>query len=120
MTNRRDLTDEEMSRPITWERIRDYHYCVGEDFLDQGSEGCGLIFAGYMLGIRPQDSKEILQVVNDSNRRCDIQDFMELYGYCEKGDIDELYYYFADFCNLTENTKRLVNERLIWTEEYYD
>lgn len=112
----RDLTPEEANREITWQRFRDWHYEVGEDFLDQSSQGCGLMFAGYMMAVDPDNSSNILEVVNEC-RRPDVMDFNEIYGYDEVMDIEMLYVHFADFCNLTVALKYRVNQILIQVME---
>ncbi|CAL9980027.1 hypothetical protein VPHD479_0228 [Vibrio phage D479] len=113
----RPLTDEEANREITWERFRDFHYTVGEDFLDQTSEGNADIFAGWLLHKYPHLNKEILELANA--RFADVASFMDLFGFDDDKDIDVLYVEFAEFCNLTGALKRRVNETLIIIDEYY-
>lgn len=97
---------------ITVERFRDWHYKVGEDFLDQTSEGNHLIFGGYLLAKYPHRSKEILDICNDNYGEC--QDYRKLpeLELDEEKDIDNLYVVFAEFCNLTEHLKSRVDRIL--------
>lgn len=97
---------------ITVERFRDWHYEVGEDFLDQTGEGNHLIFGGYLLAKYPHRSKEILKVCNDKYGGC--QNYRELpeLEFDEEKDIENLYVVFAEFCNLTEHLKKRVDRIL--------
>lgn len=116
----RKLTDEEKTRPVTWERFRDFHYAVGEDFLDQTGEGNVYIFAGWLLHKYPEHSADILRIVN--KKYAEIQNFNELefLGYSDELDIDLLYCDFAEFVNLTGALKERVNQILIQVTEYYE
>lgn len=114
----RELTPEEQEMPITWERFRDFHYTVGEDFLDQTSEGNVDIFAGWLLHKYPERNTEILALVN--HRFADVASFMDMFGYDDEKDIDTLYVEFAEFCNLTGALKHRINQTLIIIDEYYN
>lgn len=118
-SNTRELTSEEASRDITWERFRAFHYASGEDFLDYTGEGNLHIFGGWLLHKYPDYSSEILKVCN--KKFGGIPDFRELppLGYDECKDVDSLYEDFAEFCNQTEALKKRVNKVLILTSEYY-
>ena len=75
-----------MSKEITWERFRAYHYRVGEDFLDQTGEGNVLIFGGWLMRKYPYLSTEILDVCNSKHK--EVMSFKELaiLGYDEEKD----------------------------------
>lgn len=105
---------------ITWERFRDWHYEVGEDFLDQTGEGNHLIFGGYLLAKYPHRSEEILEVCNSEFGECmGFRDIPEL-DYDSEKDIDYLYVEFAEFCNLTEHLKQRVDTILNKGRDWYD
>lgn len=120
---KRELTTEEASRNITVERIRNFHYGSGEDFLDTTSEGNAQIFAGWLLHKYPEKSKEILAVVNNNGKYLVIADFNEIEDfekYDDEIDMNSLYIEFVEFCNQTEHLKRRVNQVLIQVDEYYN
>lgn len=110
-----------MTDNITWERFRDFHYEVGEDFFDQTNEGNHLIFGGYLLAKYPEYSKEILEICNERYGEC--MSFREIppLDYDDEKDIDYLYVEFAEFCNLTVHLKSRVDHILknpnSWDEE---
>tara|TARA_Y100001956_G_scaffold27833_1_gene27562 strand:+ start:282 stop:641 length:360 start_codon:yes stop_codon:yes gene_type:complete len=105
----KEITEDMLNEEITLERFRDFHYDVGEDFLDQTGEGNHLIFGGYLLNKYPHHSAEILEICNNRYGECmSYRDLPEL-GYSDEHDIDLLYRDFAEFCNLTEALKKRVN-----------
>lgn len=115
----RDLTDEEKTRDITLDRIQQFHYSAGEDFLDTTGEGNILVFCGWMLHKYPQLSDEILEIAN--SKWGEIRSFTELeeFGYSETLDNDKIYIDFVEFCNQTKSLKERVNQVLIQVAEYY-
>lgn len=117
---KRDLTDEEKSRDITMERIQEFHYSAGEDFLDTTGEGNVLIFCGWMLHKYPELQEEILEIAN--SKWAEIRTFTELeeFEYDEALDNDKIYIDFCEFCNQTVGLKERVNQVLIQVKEYYD
>lgn len=122
----RKLTEEESSREITIERIRDFHYEAGEDFLDTTNEGYGnsaIIFGGWLLHKYPEHSEIILNHLNENQRNIDILCFGELDfldGYVKEEDINLIYFEFVEFTNQTVHMKKRVNQVLIQLKEYYD
>lgn len=120
---KRELTQEESERKITWERIRDFHYAAGEDFLDTTSYGNPLIFAGWLLHKYPDLAEDIIKVMNDSLLRFEIMDFAreidDEFGYDDETDIDKIYYEYCEFVNLSPYLKKKINQVLIQVKEYY-
>lgn len=113
----RNLTEEEATRDITWERFREFHYTAGEDFLDTTGEGNRLIFGGFLLARYPTYADEILKVCNDKYG-CSA-DYLEIIGFDNDKDIDTVYLDFAEFANLTSALKKRINQVLIQVVEHY-
>lgn len=115
----RELTEEEKTRDITWERFREFHYEAGVDFLDNTGEGNHLIFGGWLMAKFPQCSKQILEVCN--NQYGTVLDYRDIeeFDYDEDKDIDGVYVQFAEFANQTEHLKARINEILIIVVEHY-
>ena len=102
----RELTDEEQNRPVTWERIKSFHYSAGEDYFDTVGYNINIaIFGGWLMSQHKDLSTQILNVLNDQHR--DMNDFKEIdsFGYCEDKDIDLIYLDFSRFVNCTTHLK---------------
>lgn len=119
---KRKLTEEEKTRDITVERIRDFHYSAGEDFIDTTEEGNGMIFCGWLLHKRKEHSKEILDICNKSCFKMAIQEYMNasFYDYNKEMDIESFYFDYVEFVNQTGALKERVNQVLIQIEETYN
>ncbi|MCP4985258.1 MAG: hypothetical protein GY928_04055 [Colwellia sp.] len=116
----RELTEEEKTRKVTWERFREFHYAAGEDFLDTTGEGNVQIFAGWLLHKYPELSGDILNTVNGHYSEVKSFSAIEEFGYDEDKDIYNLYEEFAEFCNQTGALRERVNQVLIQVTEYYN
>ncbi|MEO6305115.1 MAG: hypothetical protein ABIP51_18295 [Bacteroidia bacterium] len=104
------LTEEEASQEITLERINEYHYAVGEDFIDQNESILnGTVFAGWMLCRYPQWATEILKELN--SKYFGIQNLMEVYE-DDNGEYETFYKDFCELVNLTVSAKARVNKVL--------
>jgi hypothetical protein len=119
----RELTEEEASRTITLERFIDFHHEVGEDFVDQiGSVNdtrIALIFAGFAMSKHPEWSTEILSQCNRDSVYTQL--IKDVYAEYETAYSDETFYSeFAEFLNLTIESRKRVNQVLIQVAEYYD
>lgn len=115
----RELTPEEENREITFERFQDYHYEIGEDFLDQvgsvNNSRIALTFGGFSMARYPFLSTDILKATNIKNPYTQL--VKEIY---EDYNLEDKFYSdFADFLNLTGEAKKRVNKVLILTDEYY-
>jgi hypothetical protein len=120
---KRELTQEEATREITFERIQDFHMSAGEDYLDVCSldSQAEKIFLGFLMAKRPDLSTEILSVANGSGEyRYINSEFYELFEETH-GDYsgDAFYKLFAEFANLTGGLKKRINQVLIQVQEYY-
>lgn len=102
---KRELTDEEKIRDITIDRIRDFHYAAGEDFLDYFSDINVDVFTGFLIAGYPEHSKEILSICNKENDNYSLEPNsykeIEIFDFNEEEDIDNLYFPFVKFVNLT-------------------
>lgn len=116
---KRELTEEEKSREITIERIRDFHYTVGEDFLDQTSLGDAKIFAGFIAHKYPDKAKDIYKINNCKGIYLTIASFTDLFSFNEDEDIKGLYFEFVEFANTTSYLKEYINQVLIQVDEFY-
>jgi RNA polymerase subunit RPABC4/transcription elongation factor Spt4 len=120
----RILSREEKTRDITLERFNEFHYLVGEDFCDTcGHTVNGQIFAGYIMGIHPEWSSEILKKCNTKHGP---EPLSMMYVYIDMLDIDDeekkcdvFYTDFSNFINLTSYLKERINMILIRVEEEY-
>lgn len=113
------LTEEEKSMKITIDRINEYHYQIGEDFLEYSQDYLldRYVFGGYLIAKYPEKSLEIIEIMNDE---CyEVHNFAELFPYNENLDLEEHYIHVCDFANLTVNTKERFNEVLISVKEHY-
>lgn len=121
----RELTEEEASRSITLERFKDFHYEVGEDFVDQigsvNTKTFALIFAGFAMAKHPEWSIEILSKCNNALTEVYTQLILDVYEENTSDDDqgDTFYSDLAEFLNLTINAKKRVNQVLIQVAEYY-
>jgi hypothetical protein len=116
----RELTEEEKSKEVTPERIRNYEIDCGESFLDQhGSTFDIQIVIGFFLARYPERAAELLEIANDEYAEVmNIEhEFVPEYN-------EEEYVKFlqtlCDFVNLTVNTKRRINQILIQFNEHYN
>jgi len=115
---KRELTQEEKSREITFERFQNFHIDAGEDFLDTWclDKQAEKVFLGFLLAKRPDLNVEILKAVNsyiDS-------DLYEAVGGEEDTDCKEFYSLLAEFANLTTGLKERINQILIQVDEHYN
>ena len=114
---KRELTEEEKTRQITLDVIKEFHGNAGEDLMDQaGSLVDHKVLAGFLIGKRPGLSKEFLKVVN--SKYGEALGLLEVY---RDNDLDDVDFYndFCDFINLTEKAKERFNQILIQVNEYY-
>lgn len=122
---KRELTQEEATREVTFERFVEFHLEAGEDFLDTTGEGDAAIYGGWLLHKYPECSKDILDVMNKNRGYLEINTFLEVGGlYVDEGDGSEAYekFYtdFSTFCNQTVHLKKRVNQVLIQLIEHYN
>lgn len=113
----REFTPEELSQPITLERINEYHREIGEDFTDQQSIGEPLIFAGFLLARYPDKAEIIIRLANS---RPDMLALQEVFG--EEGTdetSDAFYTEYCEYINYTTYSKAEVNKVLLSTKEHY-
>lgn len=119
---KRELTEEEANRDITFERFEEWHNEVGEDFCDQvGHLFNEKIFGGWLLHKYPEKSKHILELLN--NKFCDVLSLQEIFedNSAEGNGGDKTFYTdFAQFLNQTEKAKKRVNQILIQVMEYHN
>lgn len=124
----REFTEEELSRDITFERIRDYHYSVGEDFVDQNeSIGDARILLGFIIAKSPELTSGLIELANSKVGKpwpyCltvqDILGYLDCEGDSEAGH-NAFYTLYADFANHTVKMKAEINKILISTEEHYN
>lgn len=118
----RELTEEEASRPITLERFQDFHYEVGEDFIDQidsvNSSRIALQFYGYSIAKHPEWSSKLIESCDVPNPYTQL--VQSVYDDFDTGNDGDLFYSdFAEFVNFTVDTKKRINQVLIQIEEYY-
>lgn len=118
---KRELTEEEKTRDLTVDRIREFHYLVGEDFLDTCDTVNAEVFAGYLLAKFPHKNKEILNILNKKKNFLECMSFsdIDIFSYDDKLDMDKLYVYYCDFINLTGANKERDNQVLIQVVEHY-
>lgn len=121
LIEKRPMTEEELLQDITYERFENYYLAVGEDFVDQHSGATDeLVFLGFCIAKHPKLSLELLECYNGDIKYFElltIETFFE-----ENFDEDgfKLFYsLLAEFLNLTNTSKRYVNEILIRVDEYY-
>lgn len=114
MSEEKIFTEEQLKQPITIDRIREYHYEVGEDFLDQNETIIvENVFFGYLMGRFPKLTPFLLEVLNQ--RWSSINNLTEhpKFSYSEKIDMDKVYIYVVEFVNKTDATKRRFNQALL-------
>lgn len=119
---KRELTEEEASREVTIERIRDFHYEAGEDFLDIADDARAEIFAGFIVHKYKDRAAKIYDICNSNKGYLSVMDFKEFYEpeYNEEEDIDQIYFDYIEFVNTTVHLKKRVNQVLIQVMEYYN
>lgn len=116
---KRELTEEEKSREITFERFQNFHMDAGEDFLDQCSldDKTEKVFLGFLLAKRPDLKAKILEIINSSYIDSELY---EAIGGEEDTDCEQFYTLLAEFANLTTGLKERINQILIQVDEYYN
>jgi hypothetical protein len=119
---KRPLTEEESSKEITLDRFNNYHYAVGECFVDQHGFINHKIFGGYVLCLHPEWNKEILEILN--SKYGEALGLLHLYEeLCPDGSQsgwEQFYTDLAAFANLTEHLKKEINQILIQIHEVYN
>lgn len=100
---------------ITWQRFRDFHYEVQEDFFDVGDPNIVKPFMVWLMAKYPEIHDELHE---ESSRRffCihDLtEEFPEQFGYSEEHDIERIYMEIAEFCNTNKAAQDAVNNILI-------
>ena len=118
-----ELTEDQKLEPITIERIREFHYTVGEDFLDNCEIGDRDEFSQVLLENRPELSDEIEDYLR-SDPWVEIPGFNEVFcnlgiDYDEENDISSIYHDYVDYCNNNEGIKSEVNTILYSVADYY-
>ena len=111
---KRELTEEEASRELSFERFDEWQMEVGEDFCDQvGGMINQNIFGGFLMAKHPEFSPGILKVLN--NKYGEALGLLTMFE--EHFDIDEgnkrFYTLLSEFANLTVNLKKNINQVLI-------
>lgn len=118
---KRPMTEEELLQDITYERFENYHHAVGENFVDQHSSATDeLVFLGFCIAKHPEISLELLECYNENRKYFElltIETFFE--EYFDEDGYKMFYTLLAEFLNLTNVSKRYVNEILIMVDEYY-
>ena len=114
----RSISKSERGLEITWERFREFHYLVGEDFLDQTNEGDIGVFGGWLMHKYPFRNLEILSILNHKTGILDFNE-IDIFSYDKDKDINHIYVEFAEFCNKTVHLKTRVNMTLILFTEHY-
>ena len=118
---KRELTVEEASREVTFDRIQDFHYSAGEDFVDQFGTINHLILGGYLMGKHPEISTEILKECNNKYGEALglKQIYIDNFGEDDTKSEELFYRDLCEFINLTTSLKKRVNQILIQVEEHY-
>lgn len=115
----RELTEEEATREVTFERFDEYLKEVGEDFCDQHGNTIDVkVLTGFLLAKRPEWNKELLEALN--SKYTEPLSMLHVYEdmIAEDGFIP-FYTDLAEFINLTGALKKRVNQILIQVTEYY-
>lgn len=119
----RKLTEEEALRPITLSRFSDFHIEVGEDFVDQigsvNDKKIALLFAGFAMAKHPEWRSELLSQCNQTNVYTQLIQEVYADNTSESDCGDTFYSDFAEFLNLTIESRKRVNQILIQVAEYY-
>jgi hypothetical protein len=121
---KRELTEEEASRPITLERFNEYHIAVGEDFVDQHDPLIidHKVMAGWLLHKYPERATTIIECLNSDSWYNSLQG-LQSKVYENEGDDyewEEFYSDLAEVLNLTTIAKKRVNQILIQVAEHYN
>lgn len=114
-----ELTEDQKIEPITVARIRDFHYNVGEDFLDNCEVGHVEAFTAILLERRP----ELAHYVEEYSIMS-IHEFIEIMDiegilYDEENDVYPIYHDYAAYCNTYLDVLEKVNVILFSVEDYY-
>lgn len=110
---KRELTEEEATRDITPERIREFENHVGEDFIDQYDHLFNAeIVAGFLLARHPHKATELLEWA--SGDHASLNDLSEIIEEDDRRLQD-----ICDYINLTVNLKKRLNMNLIVVVEHY-
>ncbi len=121
------LTEEELNLDISLDRFNEYHWAVGEDFVDQNESIVDYkVYAGWLLHKYPEKASLILSCLNDTSWYSSVQGFQHRV-FCkdeesggEEDEMDNFYTDFAEFLNLTGAAKRRVNTVLVREDRYYN
>lgn len=116
----RELTEEEKTRDITIERIRDFHYDAGEDYLDCCDTCDPQAFGLWLLNKYPDHQDDIKEILKD--RFLEVNTFnseLDMYGFDNDEDIDTIYFDYCEYVNTTTALKERDNQILIQVAEYY-
>jgi hypothetical protein len=117
----RELTEEEATRPLTTDRIRNYEVTVGESFLDTHGSSINLqAIMGFLMARYPEKASELLEMGN--NKFGDLNDLNDIFvpsEWTEKLHC-EMLQNICDFINLTVSTKKRINKVLIIVDEHYN
>ena len=118
---KRELTEEEKQRPITLDRIQDFHMQAGEDFLDcvdsLNHKNIARQFGGFAMAKRPELAEEIISTCNEDPLYT--QMIQDIYDCKYEGEGNEFYEDFAEFLNFTKLSKEKANQVLIQMDENY-
>lgn len=102
-----------MNQEVTWQRFRDLHYEVGEDFFDIGDPGIDKPFSIWLINKYPELEDKLHRIFSDRHfymkNLCEIEKF----DYSEEHDIDRVYMEIAEFCKTNEAARRAVNKIII-------
>jgi hypothetical protein len=116
---KRDLTEEESNRDISFERFDEWQMEVGEDFCDQvGSMVNHYVFGGYLMAKHPELSEKILKIIN--NKYGDVLSYVSMFEehFDDEEDANKKFYtLLAEFANLTKVLKKNINQILIQVME---
>ena len=125
---KRELTEEEKTRPITFERFQEWHSYAQEDFLENSGSCDHKLFAGWLLHKYPQHFDAICKVMNEAGEYFEINsllqsEHLDLYDQLDENgryiEDSSIYKDYAEFVNQTTHLKARDNEVLILLVEYY-
>lgn len=116
----RPLNEEEKSRDITPERIRNYETTVGESFLDgHSSLMCIDTVIGFFLARYPEKAVELIRVGNEKFR--EVLSLEEIFvPEWDEEENNKFLQTICDYVNLTVKTKARINQVLIQIDEHYN
>lgn len=115
---KRELSQEEKTREITFERFQEFHISACEDFCDT----CGhminsKILCGFLMAKQPNLSREMLECINKDG---DALELLHVYKDNLQESDYEFYSDLAEFANLTVHLKERINQILIQVSEHYN